>query len=48
MTPSLGRQLRRELLRSGYDGLIVGDAGGDGIDYVIAIVDESVRIVVEK
>jgi hypothetical protein len=34
-------------MAAGYDGLVVGDAGGDGIDYVIALDAKSVRIVVE-
>lgn len=38
--------IREELLAMGYDGLIVGDAGGDGIDYVIALDGETVKVVV--
>lgn len=39
--------LRRQLMRDGHDGLIVRDAGGDGIDYIIAIKDGIVRVVAE-
>ena len=39
------RRIRRELLAEGYDGIIVRDAGGDGVDYVIALVDTVVRVV---
>lgn len=48
VTPALARRLRRALLDEGYDGLVIGDAGGDGIDYVVALVDEAVRIVTEE
>lgn len=45
LTPLQGRRIRRELLSEGYDGIIVRDAGGDGVDYVIALRDETVRVV---
>jgi hypothetical protein len=48
ITPGLARQIRRELLAEGYDGIVAYDGGGDGIDYVIALVDEAVRIVVDR
>lgn len=38
--------VRTELLRLGYDGLIVQDAGGDGIDFVIAFHASAVKVVV--
>ncbi len=48
ITPALARRLRRELLDLGYDGLTISDAGGDGIDYVVALIDGAVRIVTEE
>ncbi len=47
LTPPVGRLIRREFLDAGYDGLVVHDAGGDGVDYVISIVNEAVRVVVD-
>ena len=46
--PTLARRLRRELLAAGYDGLVIDDAGDDGVDYVVALVEEAVRIVTEE
>ena len=37
-------EIRRTLLREGYDGIIVRDAGGDGLDYVIALDGRSVKL----
>ena len=34
-------------LELGYDGIVVWDGGGDGIDYVVAIVDGSVKVVID-
>ena len=48
ITPTLARRIRRELLAEGYDGIVVYDGGGDGIDYVIALVDATIRIVVDR
>ena len=45
ITPEVTAGVRRELLDLGYDGLIVWDAGGDGIDYVIALQAETVKVV---
>jgi hypothetical protein len=45
ITPAVAIAIRRELLGLGYDGIIVRDAGGDGIDYVVALLEESIRIV---
>src|SRR6185436_264693 len=47
MTPELARRIRRALLDAGYDGLVIHDGGGDGVDYVIAIADGTVRVVSE-
>lgn len=38
--------IRRELIHLGYDGIIVPDGGGDGVDWVIALFGESVKVVV--
>lgn len=48
ITPMLARRIRRELLADGYDGIVVYDGGGDGIDYVIALVDNAIRIIVDR
>lgn len=48
LTPQVAKAIRRELLRLGYDGIVAKDAGGDGIDYVIAIKDGTVRVVVGR
>jgi hypothetical protein len=32
----------------GYDGIVVRDAGGDGIDYVIAVEADAVKVVVDQ
>jgi hypothetical protein len=45
---SNARRIRRELLAGGYDGLVVYDGGGDGVDYVIALVEGIVRVVTER
>jgi len=47
MTPRTGRRIRRALLDAGYDGLVIRDGGGDGVDYVIAMAADCVRIVSE-
>lgn len=45
LTPDVSAAIRRRLIQLGYDGLVVFDAGGDGIDYVIALHPRSVKIV---
>jgi hypothetical protein len=45
LTPRVAEQIRQELLGLGYDGLIVRDAGGDGIDYVVALTADAVKVV---
>jgi hypothetical protein len=47
MTPVVARLIRLRLLDAGYDGIVIEDGGGDGIDYVIAMISETVRIVSE-
>ncbi|MBI4492486.1 MAG: hypothetical protein HY690_06805 [Chloroflexi bacterium] len=37
--------IRQELLNRGYDGMIIRDAGGDGIDFVVALLGETVKVV---
>lgn len=48
MTRIAAEVTRMELLRLGYDGIIVWDAGGDGIDYIVAIDSESVKVVLRS
>lgn len=46
LTPEVAMEIRRRLIRLGYDGLVINDAGGDGIDDVVALHPHSVRIVI--
>jgi len=48
ITPLLARRIRREFLSEGYVGIVAYDAGGDGIDYAIALVNDTIRVVVER
>jgi hypothetical protein len=43
--PELSARIRRDLMRLRYDGIMVSDAGGDGIDYVIALDDRAVKVI---
>jgi hypothetical protein len=45
ITLRVAAQIRRELLRLGYDGIIVPDGGGDGVDWVIALTGDAVKVV---
>lgn len=45
ITPAIAGSMRRELRRLGYDAVVVSDAGGDGIDYVIALRGDIVKVV---
>jgi hypothetical protein len=47
LTPCGSRAVRRELLELGYDGIVIHDGGGDGVDYVIALDETTVKIVVD-
>ena len=47
LSPQVASAIRRELIQNGYDGLMVHDGGGDGIDLVIVLRDEVVRVVVD-
>jgi hypothetical protein len=46
LTPDVAMEISRRLLRLRYDGLVIHDAGGDGIDYVVALHPRSVKVVV--
>src|SRR5262249_43348658 len=37
--------IRAELRTQGHDGIIVYDGGGDGVDYVVALAADFVRVV---
>jgi hypothetical protein len=45
LTPAVAARIRQELLDLGYDGVIVRDAGGDGVDFVIALHGHLVKVV---
>ena len=45
ITPPIAAAVRRALLRLGYDGIVVFDGDGDGIDLVVAIREDTVRVV---
>jgi hypothetical protein len=47
ITARVAAQIRRELLGLGYDGIIVPDGGGDGVDWIIALTREAVKVVDE-
>jgi len=38
-------RIRQQLVQQGYDAIIVRDGGGDGIDYVVALVASTVKVV---
>jgi hypothetical protein len=44
LSSDLSARVRRELMRLGYDGLMIADAGGDGIDYVVALEERTVKV----
>lgn len=45
LTLPIARSVRRELLGMGYDGIVVEDVDGEGVDFVIALEEQSVKIV---
>jgi hypothetical protein len=47
ISPAIAEAIRQELLQLGYDGIVVVDAGGDGIDYIIALQEDAVRVVLQ-
>jgi hypothetical protein len=46
LTSQGSQAVRQELMSLGYDGIVVWDGGGDGVDYVIALDERTVKIVV--
>jgi hypothetical protein len=38
-------EIRQRFLAEGYDGIIARDAGGNGVDYVIALEGSAVKVV---
>ena len=46
ITPEVAARVRSELISLGYDAIVVRDAGGPGIDYVIALQADTVKVVV--
>lgn len=47
VTPSLAAEIRLYLLDPGYDGIVVWDGGGDGVHHVIAITNDSIKVVID-
>jgi hypothetical protein len=47
ITTAVAAGIRRELLRLEYDGIVIPDGGGDGVDWVIALTSEAVKVVDE-
>ncbi|MFN8633330.1 MAG: hypothetical protein U0893_05695 [Chloroflexota bacterium] len=47
ITEAVAQAIRLELLNLGYDGIIVRDGGGDGVDWVVALTGASVKVVDE-
>ena len=47
ITPEVAAGIRQHLLELGYDGIVVWDGGGDGVDYVVAILEDSARVVID-
>ena len=45
LTPAVAAAIRWHLLALQYDGIVVADAGGDGVDFVIALEAASVKVV---
>jgi hypothetical protein len=45
LTSDVAAAIRRELLGLGYDGIVVRDAGGDDVDYVIALDAATVKVI---
>lgn len=47
ITREVARAVRLELVDLGYDGIVIADAGGDGVDYVVALARETVKVVIQ-
>jgi hypothetical protein len=45
LTPEVAALVRRVLLAEGYDGLVVRNAEGEGVDYFIALNASSVKVI---
>ena len=45
ITLPVAAQIRHEFLSLGYDGIVVLDGGGDGVDWVIALTGDAVKVV---
>ena len=45
ITPPVAERIRLALLAEGYDGIVVYDAGGDDVDYVVALDADTVKVV---
>jgi hypothetical protein len=45
LTPAVAARIRRALLDLGYDSVIIRDAGGDDVDFVIALHGYVVKVV---
>jgi hypothetical protein len=45
ITPEVAAAVRRDFIRLGYDGLVIRDVDGGGLDYVVAFFGASVRAV---
>ncbi len=48
LSPAAAQAVRRALLQAGYDGIVVYDGGGDGIDFVVALLDGAARVVIDE
>jgi hypothetical protein len=46
VTPTIAAAIRSEFLRLGHDSIVVQDAGGDGIDYVVALQASCVKVII--
>jgi hypothetical protein len=48
VSDEVARAIRRELVSKGNDKLVAHDAGGDGIDFVVASVNGVARVVIDS
>ena len=46
LTTEIAGAIRGRLVREGYDGIIVGNGGGDGVDLVVALLADRVKVLV--
>jgi hypothetical protein len=47
ITTAVAAGIRRELLRLGYDGIMIPDGGGDDVHWVIALTSDAVKVIDE-